>query len=176
MSEDALGKKERFQLLLQQLQMIEDAVVMHFNNAQIERLLVEKKSRKWHFHFLFEKILPFHIFTRFTTQLERAFSNIATVTYEMNVSQQGFTPELLLEYWSYCIQQIDGISPPLQKLLNEQVPTVNGNKVLITTRNEPEAMTLKHKYASIISDIYQSVGFPLLSIDTVMNSEEKNEE
>ncbi|MGJ7913222.1 PolC-type DNA polymerase III, partial [Neobacillus sp. LXY-1] len=79
-------------------------------------------------------------------------------------------------YWSYCIQQIDGISPPLQKLLNEQVPTVNGNKVLITTRNEAEAMTLKHKYASIISDIYQSVGFPLLSIDTVMNSEEKNEE
>ena len=88
MSEHALGKKERFQLLLQQLQLIEDAVVVHFNNAQIERLLVEKKDRKWHFQFLFENILPYNVYVLFSTQLERTFSNIATVSYHINVTNQ----------------------------------------------------------------------------------------
>lgn len=176
MSEDALGKKERFQLLLQQLQLVEDAVVVHFNNAQIDRLLVEKKARKWHFHFQLDKILPFNIYVLFTTKLERAFTEIASVTYDFQVSDQSFTPDLLHEYWSYCIQQIDGISPPILKLLNEQVPEVNGLKLLVTVRNEAEGLTLKRKYASLIGSILESFGFPAVSIDIVENKEEKNEE
>ena len=78
MSEHALGNKERFQLLLQQLQLIEDAVVVHFKMRKLKDLLVEKKARKWHFQFLLEKILPYNVYLRFTTQLERTFSNIAT--------------------------------------------------------------------------------------------------
>src|SRR4051794_38443188 len=103
MSEHALGKKERFQLLLQQMQLIEDAVVVHFNNAQIDRLLVEKKARKWHFQFIFEKILPYNVYVLFTSQLERTFSNIATISYHINVTNQISSPELIREYWSYSI-------------------------------------------------------------------------
>src|SRR4051812_35369638 len=127
MSENALGKKERFLLLLQQLQLTEDAMVAYFQNAQINRLVVEKKARKWHFQFLLEKILPYNVFIRFTSQLERAFSNIALISYEFIVSEQRFSPELLAEYWNHSVGQIDGIAPPLLKLLNEQIPSVNGN-------------------------------------------------
>ena len=176
MSDHALGNKERFQLLLQQLKLIEDAVVAHFNNAQIERLLVEKKARKWHFQFLFEKILPFNVFLNFTTQLERTFSSIATISYDINVINQAIAPELLKEYWGFCIQQIDGISPPLIKLLNEQMPDVSGNKLTITVRNEAEGLALKRKYGSVIGNIYQSFGFPLLAIETDIKTEEKNDE
>ena len=176
MSEHAIGNKERFKLLLQQLQLIEDAVVIHFENAQIERLLVEKKERKWHFQFLFEKILPFNVYLKFSTQLERSFSNIAAISYNIKVTNQAVTPELLLEYWNYCIQQIDGISPPLVKLLNEQIPEVSGNKLTVSVRNEAEGLALKRKYGPVIGTIYQSFGFPLLAIDTEIKSEEKNEE
>ncbi|MCM3569065.1 PolC-type DNA polymerase III [Neobacillus mesonae] len=176
MSEHALGNKERFQLLLQQLQLVEDAVVVYFNNAQIERLLVEKKSRKWHFQFLFEKILPFNVYIQFATRLERAFSNIAIITYEIHTENSAFTAELLQQYWSYCIQQIDGISPPLIKLLNGQVPEVNGNKLTVAVHNEAEGMTLKNKYGSVISNILQSLGFPFISMDTEIKKDEKNEE
>ncbi|MED4202584.1 PolC-type DNA polymerase III [Neobacillus mesonae] len=176
MSDRAIGNKERFQLLLQQLQLVEDAVVVYFNNAQIERLLVEKKTRKWHFQFLFEKILPFNVYIQFATRLERTFSNIAMISYEIQVANPAFTQELLQQYWSHCIQQIDGISPPLIKLLNEQVPEVNGNKLKVAVHHEAEGMTLKSKYASIIGDILQSFGFPLLSFETEVKMEEKNEE
>ncbi|PLS06551.1 PolC-type DNA polymerase III [Neobacillus cucumis] len=176
MSEHALGNKERFKLLLQQLQLIEDAVVVHFENAQIERLLVEKKERKWHFQFIFEKILPFNVYLKFTTQLERAFSNIAAISYNIQVNNQAVTPEMLLEYWNYCIQQIDGISPPLVKLLNEQIPVVSGNKLTVSVRNEAEGLALKRKYGPVIGNIYQTFGFPLLAIDTELKNEEKNDE
>jgi DNA polymerase III subunit alpha, Gram-positive type len=175
LSEHALGKKERFQLLLQQLQLTEDAVVVYFNNAQIDRLLVEKKARKWHFQFLLENILPYNVFTMFTTQLERTFANIASVSFSLKVNNHAYAPEIFLDYWSYCIRQIDGISPPLIKLLNEQVPEVNGNKIIVSVRNEAEGLTLKQKYSPVISEIYQSVGFPPLSFDTKV-IEEKTEE
>ncbi|WHY93598.1 PolC-type DNA polymerase III [Neobacillus cucumis] len=176
MSENALGNKERFLLLLQQLQMQEDAVVAQFPNAQIEKLIVEKKARKWHFQFLLEKILPYNVYIRFTTQLERTFSNIARISYEINVAEQTFSPDLLLEYWNHCIQQIDGIAPPLLKLLNEQIPTINGNKVSVSVRNETEGLALSRKYGGVISKIYQSFGFPVLTIETNVQSLEKNDE
>ncbi|MDQ0198597.1 PolC-type DNA polymerase III [Neobacillus ginsengisoli] len=176
MSEHATGKKERFLLLLQQLKLNEDAVVAHFPNAQIDRLLVEKKARKWHFQFLLEKILPFNIFIRFTAQLEREFSTIARISYEIQVAEQSFSQELLLEYWNHCVQQIDGIAPPLLKLLNEQIPAVHGNKLTLSVRNETEGMALKRKYAGTIATIYQSFGFPALTIETELQTEEKNDE
>ena len=54
---------------------------------QIERFIVEKKARKWHFHFLLEKVLPFSMYLRFTTQLERKFSTIASISYEIKVEE-----------------------------------------------------------------------------------------
>lgn len=176
MSEHAQGNKERFQLLLQQLELVEDAVVKHFYNAQIERLLVEKKTRKWHFQFLLENILPYNVYALFTSQLERKFSQIAAISYNIQVANPTITPELLLQYWNYCIQQIDGISPPLLKLLNGQNPSVNGNKLTVSVRNEAEGLTLKSKYSSIIGDIYQSFGFPVITIDTDVQTDHKNDE
>jgi DNA polymerase III subunit alpha, Gram-positive type len=176
MSDHASGKKERFLLLLQQLELQEDAVVTHFSNAQIERFLVEKKARRWHFQFLLEKILPFSVFLRFTTQLERKFSNIASISYDFQVTNPSFQPELLLEYWSHSIQQIDGIAPPLLKLLNEQIPIISGNKLTISVSNDTEGLALKRKYGPIITNVYQNFGFPSLAIDTELKSIDKNEE
>ncbi|WP_251549148.1 PolC-type DNA polymerase III [Neobacillus muris] len=172
----SLGNKERFLLLLQQLQLTEDAVMIHFNNAQIERMLVEKKARKWHFEFLFEKILPYQIYMQFTSRLERAFAEIAKVSYDIKVLDKTIAPQLVLDYWSHCIQQIDGIAPPLLKLLSEQMPQISGTKLTVSVRNDTEGLTLKRKYAAVISDIYQSFGFPPFSFETDLKAEEMNEE
>ena len=176
MSEHASGKKERFLLLLQQLELKEDAVVAQFQNAQIERFIVEKKARKWHFQFSLEKILPFSLYLRFTTQLERKFSTIASISYEIQVAEPSFSSDLLLEYWNYSIQQIDGILPPMVKLLNEQVPAISGNKLTVSVRNDMEGIQVKKKYGSILTSLYQSYGFPSLIVETEINSEEKSDE
>ncbi len=176
MSEFAAGDKKLFQILLQQIQMKEDAEVVYFQNAAMDKVVVEKKARKWHFRFYFEKILPFRVYTRFTALLEKAYSHIAAISYHIQVGDQSFTPELFIEYWNASIQQLDGIAPPLLKLLNEQFPDVHGNKVTISVRNETEGLALKKKYASVIDGIYQSFGFPVIMIDTAVKSDEKSDE
>ncbi|WP_428839290.1 PolC-type DNA polymerase III [Bacillus massilinigeriensis] len=159
-------KKESFQHLLQQLELTEDNVLNHFNNAEIEKVIVDKKSKSWHFVFALEKIIPCELFKRFATSLERAFAHIARVNFTLQVKDQSFTEKLLYDYWRNCIKEIDGISPPLLKLLNEQEPKIQGTKLVLAVGNDTEGLAIKRKYAGVISNILQSFGFPLLAIDT----------
>ncbi|MGM0788951.1 MAG: PolC-type DNA polymerase III [Bacillota bacterium] len=168
---DATGKKERFHLLLQQLQLTEDAFVKHFENAQIDKVVIEKQAKKWHFYFMFDSILPCSVFSRFSVQLEKTFSHIANTSFTIEVADQNFTQELLLDYWKSCIQEIEGISPPLIKLLNEQTPKVQGTKVILNVRNEMEGLAIKRKYAGMIANVFQTFGFPMLTIDTEINAD-----
>jgi DNA polymerase III subunit alpha, Gram-positive type len=169
-------KKESFQVLLQQLQLTEDAEAQFFYNALIDRVSIEKKTKKWHFFFQFEKIIPCSLHTRFRTQLEKTFAHIATVAYTVNVLDQTISEELVHDYWKSCIQEIDGIAPPLLKLLNEQLPRVQGNKLVLSVRNDMEGLAIKRKYAGLIADIFQSFGFPALAIDTEKTEETSSTE
>ncbi|WNS77211.1 PolC-type DNA polymerase III [Bacillus sp. DTU_2020_1000418_1_SI_GHA_SEK_038] len=173
---EALGNKERFQLLLQQLQLTEDSIVQHFKHAQIKKVVIGKKEKKWHFHFEFEQILPFNIFSLFSTKLAKVFSHIANTSFTIEVKNNKIDEQLVQGYWKYCIQEMEGMAPPLIKLLNEQIPAVHGNKLIINVRNDTEGLSIKRKYAEIISSVYETVGFPTLSIDTEISSEGANEE
>lgn len=174
--EESLGNKEQFQLLLQQLQLTDDAIVQHFQHAEIHKVVIEKKEKKWHFHFNFEQIIPSKIYQRFSTQLKTSFSHIANISYTINVQNPTFNEQLAIDYWQPCINEMDGMAPPLIKLLNEQIPIVQGNKLVIQVRNDMESLSIKRKYSEIISNIYQSFGFPLLMIDTEISSETTNED
>ncbi|MDP4083070.1 MAG: PolC-type DNA polymerase III [Bacillota bacterium] len=172
----SIEKKQLFQHLLQHIHLTEDQMMIHFENAEMENVIVERKINKWHLHFTFEKILPYQIYIRFVSQLEKTFSHIAAISYKILVLDQGFSPEILLDYWKPCITQIDGIAPPLLKLLNEQIPEVQGNKLILAVRNDTEGMAITRKYGGMIQEIYQSFGFPLLGIDTRIKSDEQNVE
>jgi DNA polymerase III subunit alpha, Gram-positive type len=169
---DIKGNKERFQLLLQQLQMTEDAIVKHFGNAQIQKVIVDKELKKYHFHFLTEKILPANIFRLLSAKLQSTFSYIAkSSTFSLQVLDQQFDSETVQDYWKICMEEIDGLSPPTQKLLNEQIPKVIGNKIIISVRNEPEGLSIKNKHSGVISNVYQSFGFPTLMLDMEVSND-----
>jgi len=173
---DINNRIDRFQLLLQQLELTDDQYVGHFRNAKIDKLVIEKRARKWHFHFLFDEIIPFSIYQLFTTKLLTNFSHIASVTYSINVQNPLVTDSLIKDYWSSVIEQMQGISPPLVKLLNEQVPNIQGNKLTIHVRNEMEGLAIKRKYAQMITDAYQYFGFPPLVLETDIKQEASNAE
>ncbi|MFB6466677.1 PolC-type DNA polymerase III [Cytobacillus sp. Hz8] len=168
---DFAGSKERFQLLLQQLNLTDDFYVPHFQNASIQKVLVEKKERKWHFQFQMQKILPNRIFEQFHVHLNQAFSHIANISFTIDVLDKQISDNLVLDYWKTCIQEIEGISPPIIKLLNEQHPKIQGHRITIDVNNDLEAMAIKNKYSYPIIHAYQSFGFPSLAIDTEIKKE-----
>jgi DNA polymerase III subunit alpha, Gram-positive type len=175
MDEKPLGKKERFQMLLQQLGLTEDAFVKHFNNAEIEKLAVYRKEKKWHFYFTLEEMIPCKVWSRFYLALQTSFKHIANVSFSLKVLNMNVTEQSILDYWSECVKEVQGISPPLLKLLNTQKPEVIGNKIIVKASNDTEAAQLKRKYGTIISSAFENFGFPKLILDAeVAQIEEQN--
>ncbi|TDL83300.1 PolC-type DNA polymerase III [Peribacillus frigoritolerans] len=169
MDELSKAQKERFQLLLQQIDLTDDAVFNHFKNGAITKLTVHKLSKKWEFQFSFDRILPFEVYRIFYAKLTKSFSHIADVSFKITVNDQTFDEKLIADYWSVCVQEMQGISPPMLSLLNEQIPEVQGLKLIVKTRNETEAMAIKKKYTSVLQDSFAQFGFPLIQLDTTVN-------
>ncbi|WP_411335000.1 PolC-type DNA polymerase III [Metabacillus indicus] len=167
MQEERLkAQKERFHLLLQQIGLTEDTVYPFFSEGAITKLTVLKQQKKWEFQFSFQKILPFDAYRLFQAKLTKAFSHIADVTFQLTVQDQSFNEKLVADYWSVCVQELEGISPPMLSLLNEQTPEVQGVKLIIKTKNETEAMAIKKKYTPLLQDSFSQYGFPSLQFDT----------
>ncbi|MDQ0214264.1 DNA polymerase-3 subunit alpha (Gram-positive type) [Oikeobacillus pervagus] len=176
MQENPENKRGRFRLLLQQLKLTDDdLLVKHFEYASIEKLTVTRETKRWHFQFQFEKILPFQVFSKFSTHLQHSFHSIANVSFSASVLNPHIQEEDVQAYWNYCIQEIDGISPPLLAILNQQ-PMVKGNKVIIRVGNDLEATTIKRKYNDLICHTFQKYGFPNLLLDTEITETRKQEE
>ena len=177
MDEKPLGKRERFQLLLQQLGLTEDAFVQYFRHAEIEKLAVYRKEKKWHFHFTFEEIIPCNVWSKFSIALQTSFKHIANVGYTIRVLNPNVTDQHILDYWQDCVKEIQGISPPLLKLLNTQKPKINGNKIIVQASNDTEATQLKRKYGEMITSTFENFGFPKLVLDAEVGQvEEQNNE
>ncbi|MGD6816132.1 PolC-type DNA polymerase III [Metabacillus sp. 113a] len=165
MEESLTEQRKRFQLLLQQLELTDDRIVPYFEHAAIAKLTVHKKQKRWHFDFELSSILPFEVYQLFQASLTKAFAHIASISFSIKSQHAEARESLLQDYWMASLEDIDGISPPVLSLLSEQVPKLHGNKLIISTRNDTEAATIKRKYTSMIQESLQAFGFPLLQLD-----------
>ncbi|MGM0827216.1 MAG: PolC-type DNA polymerase III [Bacillota bacterium] len=173
MEEKPLGKRERFQLLLKQLGLTEDAFVKYFQYAEIEKLAVFRKEKKWHFYFTFEEIIPCNVWSKFSIALQTSFKHIANVGFTIKVVNTQISDQHILDYWQECVKEIQGISPPLLKLLNTQKPKINGNKIIVFASNDTEATQLKRKYGEMITSTFENFGFPKLVLDAEVSQVEE---
>ena len=176
MEELTTEQKERFQLLLQQINLKDDYILKYFENAGIQKLVVDKEKKMWHFHFNFQSILPADVYQVFSNQLSRKFTHIAQVNFSIQVKHPEFTETDIQSYWSICMSGIEGISPPLLSLLHEQVPKKQAMKLIIQSRNDTEAQAIKRKVSNLIIEIYQSFGFPLFQLDVDVNQNKQEYE
>ncbi|WP_100330947.1 PolC-type DNA polymerase III [Bacillus xiapuensis] len=176
MSTESQGKRQRFQLLLQQLKLTDDTIIKHFEGAEISKLTVERKSKRWHFLFAVKQIVPCQVLEIFAHALTHAFKEIAAVTFSVQAEKTDVSEELLADYWMFCIKQLDGISPPMLALLNRRLPEIEGNKLIVRVHNEAEGLALKGKYGDWISRIYQSYGFPPVSLGIEVSEQNKDTE
>lgn len=176
MTSNPTAEKERFLILLQQLQLTDDTIMPYFKDGEIEKLVVDKKRREWHFHFVFERILPINLFMRFSQQLEMTFRHIAAVAFTARVRQHDYPESFVLDYWQLCIQGLEGMSPMLHSLLKDQQPSLNGNKLIIQARHDTEARALKQKYGDQITRMYESFGFPTLIFETEIGKQRQQDD
>lgn len=169
MSNEQLQAKQRFQTLLQQLQLTEDVYMSFFEAGELSRMTVHKKNRVWHFSITLENILPFQLYQLFRSRIAQQFSAIAQVDLSIQTAQPVLSKELIEDYWLVVVEQIDVISPPVRDRFVSQLPQWNGQKIVLSCVQELEQMTMKSKYAEKIAQCYQQFGFPQMPVEFQLN-------
>ncbi|MEW9501268.1 PolC-type DNA polymerase III [Jeotgalibacillus marinus] len=171
-----LSKKEKFRLLLQQLELTGDVYARYFEEAEIDCLVVHKSTKSWHFHFLFKEVVPHQVMKEFTTRLSQVFKHIATVDYSVQTISGDFSEGHVMDYWPSCLEELQGIAPPLLSLLTKQKPVVNGNRLVVQVSNETEGLQIKNKYAETLCLAFTKYGFPTLTLQTEVSENQSTEE
>lgn len=164
-------QKERFSILLQQLQ-LSSHMADDLLHGRIEKVVVDKRMKCWHFYFRFPAILRAHVYAEFRKRLIEQFRHIADVQCTIEVEDQTFTAEDVVSYWPIFVDTIQQTSP-LFSLLTQQQPEVKGTKVTVQARNEAEAIALKKRFAEMFAATYVSFGFPHLQLEASVKHDEQ---
>lgn len=165
----ALDHQQLFAKLLQQLQLSDEADQPYFAGAQLEKLTIHEKSKRWHFDFKLPQILPFETFLTFQSQLNTAFKQIARVDFSIQTDQQDLNDRLLGDYWEWVVQHSDLHSPLVQELCHKQVPTMDDGRAIFMSENEVVKNFLVNQALGPIETQYQQYGFPQFSIHTMVD-------
>lgn len=99
-------RRQRFTVLLQQIQLSPEVAAEHFADGTMEQVVVHRNNRKWHFILGKQKLLPLAMYTLFYEATKRAFQSIAEVSMQIRYAEQVSTPQLVSEYWPYFVQWV----------------------------------------------------------------------
>ncbi|MDQ0299169.1 DNA polymerase-3 subunit alpha (Gram-positive type) [Salibacterium salarium] len=173
-TEEQQIRKDRFQLLLEQIMMPKDVVNNYFTDGLIQKLTINKENKKWHFHFILKKHLPHAVFIQLQERISQAFQHIASVRFSITYEESPLPLDHVSEYWPSIISYLEGIAPYLKQRLNGEIPSVENGKLKIIFKNEAEATALARRLQQPLNDIMSSFGFFACQIETeVQTSEEE---
>lgn len=157
----ALSKHELFQQMLEQINLHHQPEYLpYFENGEIERVIVHKKSKLWSFQFVFDNVLPFEVFNALMNHMKIKFQTIAKIDFQIKTRKPVLTNESILDYWETVVQRSNISSPLVQSLFAKHTPVVMDNKVVINVENEITKNHLADNYLSLIQQNYLVLGFP----------------
>ncbi|SDG99069.1 DNA polymerase-3 subunit alpha [Alteribacillus persepolensis] len=163
-------RQERFQLLLQQVMMPEDVVNKYFSEGRVDKLTIWKEEKKWHFQFTLPNPLPYEVYVQLEQRMTKAFQQIADVHFSISYSEKALPLSDLPMYWPSVVSKLEGLAPYARQRLQGNTPTVNGNIVTITCKNEAEGSALKRRLQEPLNEVLASFGFSFCQIDTLVET------
>jgi DNA polymerase III subunit alpha, Gram-positive type len=161
MQEDSrmdISSKEKMQLLLRQIKVEDQIVHNYFQDSSLLKLDIFKLKKQWNFHIEVNQVLPTSVYQELAASLKHAFQQIATVELTLHTREKSVNEGLISDYWQLYLQLTPDISPAYRDLVLNQSPVVNGNKIMLTARNEAEASALKKRLDESFKLFCQKVG------------------
>ncbi len=174
MGQEEQLRKERFQLLLQQISYPESLAGDQFKDGKIEKLTIKKKEKAWHFLFHLPSLIPANAYEVFQIHLQKTFSNIAAVTFAFKYDDNNLTEELFHGYWPHLVSSLNGSAPGIKSWLSGQKPSLQGQKATVKARNSTEAVTIRRKLTELAAPAGQNMGLPPIQFDTVVEESQED--
>ena len=158
-----LSRQELFGKLLEQIHFPEKDNSA-FRNAAVQSVVVHKKSRHWEFHLIFNKALPYDLFTQFNQSLQLGFKDIAKVSLKISTPMTELDESQIANYWQFIINKAISDTPMLQQACLQTAPEVKEGRVTLVIENEVIKDLLAQKALDKIEKSYQELGFPKFRI------------
>ncbi|MBY7143634.1 PolC-type DNA polymerase III [Virgibacillus sp. NKC19-3] len=166
-----ISKREKMNVLLSQLQMPEEYSNDYFLESYLDKLEVYKQTRTWHFHIHVKRVLPLHIYLLLTTKLQETFQQFANLDVTIYTEEKNCDPSIIRDYWKNFIQNLTKLSPAYKDLVQTQIPQVNNNKIMLTSRNEAEATALKKRLEESFQAYCTKIGAMRYSMEITVKTE-----
>ncbi|QAS50963.1 PolC-type DNA polymerase III [Halobacillus litoralis] len=169
----SVSNQEKMHYLLEQIQFPHDLIEPHFKDSSMQKLVVYREKKVWHFHFHMPKPLPPSVYELFTSKLKTAFRAIAEVSWTIETDQKEVVETDVVEYWQGFIKTLTDLTPGYKDLLLEQQPEVNGNKIMLTCRNLAESHAVQKKLEEPFKEYCSCSGLPPFMLSTRVKEEQE---
>jgi len=160
-----LSKREKMNILLNQLQLDSASIETYFQNAILEKLEVFKKTKVWRFHIKLEKPLPHPVYQDLLQNIESTFKHIATTDLILLCDSSDMEEDFFQPYWQQFITHQAATLPAYQEMLLKQKPRMDQGKWLLSVRNDTESSILKRKLHDPFRAYCRKIGIPTLLFD-----------
>lgn len=148
-----------------------------FSQAEIEQVIVHKRSKVWEFHFVFENILPFELFLELKRGLKEEFSKTGNqASFEIKTRNQEFSIELLQAYYREAFSDGPCASQGFRSIYQNFQVRFENDQLIIEASEAADTEHFRKNHLPNLSKQLELFGFPKLSCSLEKNEELTREE
>ena len=148
-----------------------------FSQAEIEQVIVHKRSKVWEFHFVFENILPFELFLELKRGLKDEFSKTGNqASFEIKTRNQEFSRELLQAYYREAFSEGPCASQGFRSIYQNFQVRFENDQLIIEASEAADTEHFRKNHLPNLSKQLEQFGFPKLSCILEKNEDLTREE
>ena len=148
-----------------------------FSQAEIEQVIVHKRSKVWEFHFVFENILPFELFLELKRGLKEEFSKTGNqASFEIKTRNQEFSRELLQAYYREAFSEGPCASQGFRSIYQDFQVRFENDQLIIEASEAADTEHFRKNHLPNLSKQLEHFGFPKLSCSLEKNEDLTREE
>ena len=148
-----------------------------FSQAEIEQVLVHKRSKIWEFHFVFENILPFEVFLELKKGLKEEFSKTGNqASFEIKTRSQAFSRELLQAYYREAFSDGPCSSQGFRTMYQNFQVRFENDQLIIEASEAADTEHFRKNHLPNLSKQLELFGFPKFTCVLEKNEDLTKEE
>ena len=148
-----------------------------FSQAEIEQVIVHKRSKVWEFRFVFENILPFELFLELKRGLKEEFSKTGNqATFEIKTKRQDFSRELLQAYYREAFSDGPCSSQGFRTMYQDFQVRFENDQLIIEASEAADTEHFRKNHLPNLSKQLELFGFPKFTCHLEKNEDLTKEE
>ncbi|MDQ0159055.1 PolC-type DNA polymerase III [Alkalibacillus salilacus] len=168
-----LNKREKLELLLEQINMPDDVVNNHFDQTILEKLTVYKSTKQWIFHLHNPHPFDYDVISLFKANLQTAFHHVASVDVQITTDESTVSESIFQAYWFDFIHSVHDLFPAYKEFICNQTPRLEGSSVILNARNDAEANMVKKKLDPLFQSYCHKHGLKACHIQLEVSQNEE---